>query len=164
MGQRQSYSKEFKDAIRAKILNRGSRSVADVCEAEGIGLSTCANWIRPRVNSSAMKKSKNSHKWNPEQKLKALIETAALSEAELGVYLRREGIFSAQLDEWRKEILSSMTESRKSKFAKDDRDQRIKVLEREILRKDRALAEASALLILQKKVNLIWGHSDEDEK
>lgn len=138
--------------------------MAEVCEEEGIGLSTGANWIRPRVSSSSMKKSKNSHKWNSEQKLKALIETAALSEAELGAYLRREGVFSAQLDEWRKEFLSSMDSSRKSKFAKDDRDQKIKVLEREILRKDRALAEATALLILQKKVNLIWGNSDEDEK
>lgn len=164
MGQRQSYSREFKDAITAKILNRGNRSVAEVCEVEGVGLSTAANWIRPRASSSEMKKQKSSHKWNPEQKLKALMETSSLSESDLGAYLRKEGIFSSQLEEWKKEFLSSMAESWKSKFAKDDRDQKIKILEKEILRKDKALAEASALLILQKKVNLIWGNKDEDEK
>ncbi len=164
VGQRERYSKEFKDAIRAKILNRGNRTIAEVCEEAGVALKTAANWIRPHVMASSMKKQKSSHKWNPEQKLKALIETASLSEAELGAYLRKEGVFSAQLDEWKKEILNSLTSPGKLKVAKDDRDQKIKVLEREILRKDKALAEATALLILQKKVNLIWGNSDEDEK
>ena len=164
MRERQSYSKDFKDSIRAKILSRGNRTVLEICEQEGINPRSAANWIRPRVNDSVMKKSKTSTQWTPEQKLKALIATASLSEAELGAYLRKEGLFAAQLEEWKKEFISSMTSARPKKIAKDDRDQKIKVLEREILRKDRALAEASALLILPKKVNLIWGHKDEDEK
>jgi len=56
-----------------------------------------------------------------------------------------------------------MASMKKSRSKKDERDEKIKKLEREILRKDKALAEASALLILQKKVNLIWGDNDEDE-
>lgn len=164
MRQRQSYSKEFKDAIRTKILSRGSKTVAEVCEAEGINQRSAANWIRARVNDPVMKKQKSSHKWNPEKKLKALMETSNLSESELGVYLRKEGIFISQLEEWKKEFLSSMILVKKSKPAKDDRDQKIKSLEKEILRKDKALAEATALLILQKKVNLIWGNRDEEEK
>jgi transposase len=165
VGERQSYSREFKDAIRAKILNRGNRSVAEVCEEEGVSHRTAANWIRPHVKPEAMKKQKNSSQWNPEQKLKALMETASLSEAELGAYLRKEGIFSHQLDEWKSEFLSLMVASYKPKYTKkDDRDQKIKTLEKEILRKDKALAEATALLILQKKVNLIWGNKDEDDE
>jgi len=50
------------------------------------------------------------------------------------------------------------------KVAKDARDETIRQLEREILRKDKALAEASALLILQKKVDVIWGHGREAAK
>jgi transposase len=99
-----------------------------------------------------------------EQKLKVLMETAALSESELGAYLRKAGLFSQQLDEWKAEFLWSMKSLKKPKPVKDHRDEKIRSLEREILRKDKALAEASALLILQKKVNLIWGNSDEDEK
>lgn len=164
MGQRQSFTCEFKDRVTARILSRGSRTVAEICEEEGVISSTAANWLSLRAKPSAMKKDKNSYKWNPEKKLKALLETASLTESELGTYLRKEGLFSSQLDEWKKEFLTSMTVAQKSKPAKDDRDQKIKSLEKEILRKDKALAEASALLILQKKVNLIWGHSDEDEK
>lgn len=164
MGSRSQYSREFREAIALKIMNRGERTVAEVCEEEGVGHRTAANWIRPHASSSGMKKQKSTTKWNPEQKLKALIESASLSEPELGVYLRKEGLFSHQLEEWKKEFLSSMTPDRKSRVVKDDRDKQIKVLEREILRKDKALAEAAAIIILQKKVNLLWGYKDEDEK
>ena len=163
MGQRQSYTKEFKDAIRVKILSRGNRSVAEICEQEGLKIGTVTNWLKPHGNSAGMKKPSSS-KWSPEQKLKTLIEASSLGEAELGIYLRKSGLFGSQLDEWRKAFLDSMTTNRKPKAGKDERDQQIKSLEKEILRKDKALAEASALLILQKKVNLIWGHKDEDEK
>lgn len=165
MPERQKYSSEFKAAIAAKILNRGNRTIEEVCDEVGVKKVTAANWIRFHVNSSEMKKQKSSVKWSPEQKLKALIETASLSEPELGVYLRKEGLFSTQLDEWRNEFLSSMSSQKKMKILKkDERDKKIKILEREILRKDKALAEASALLILQKKAHLLWGIKDEDEK
>lgn len=164
MGQRQSFTGDFKDRITARILSRGNRSIAEICEEEGIGKSTAANWLRLRAKPFSMKKEKKSHKWDPEKKFKVLLETASLSESELGAYLRKEGLFSTQLDEWKNEFLSSMATIRKSKPAKDDRDQKIRSLEKEILRKDKALAEASALLILQKKVNLIWGRDNEDEK
>lgn len=163
MGQRQSYTKEFKDAIRVKVLGRGNRSVAEICEQEGLKVGTVTNWLKPHGSAAGMKKTQST-KWLPEQKLKAINETFSLSELELGAYLRKHGIFGSQLEEWRKAILDSMTTNRKPKHGKDDRDQQIKTLEKEILRKDRALAEASALLILQKKVNLIWGHPAEDEK
>ena len=164
VGQRKSYTREFKESIRSKILSRGNRTIAEICAEAGVEQNTAANWIRPHAMASGMKKQKSSYKWSPEQKLKALIDTASLSESEIGAYLRKEGIFSSQLEEWKKEILTSLTPSQKLKVAKDDRDQKIKNLEREILRKDKALAEATALLILQKKVNLIWGNRDEDEK
>lgn len=163
MGQRQSYTKEFKDAMRAKILGRGNRSVAEICDQEGLKIGTVTNWLKPHGSSAGMKKTQST-KWSPEQKLKAINETFSLPEAELGAYLRKNGLFGSQLEEWRKGIVDSMTTNRKPKLGKDDRDQQIKSLEKEILRKDKALAEASALLILQKKVNLIWGHKDEDEK
>ena len=101
-------------------------------------------------------------KWTAEAKLKALIETAGLAEPELGVYLRREGLYSYQITAWRAEVLEHFATSPTPK--KDARDETIRQLEREILRKDKALAEASALLILQKKVDVIWGNGREDAK
>lgn len=100
--------------------------------------------------------------WTAEAKLKALVETAGLAEPELGLYLRREGLYSTQIMEWRAEVLAHFETRPMPK--KDARDETIRQLEREILRKDKALAEASALLILQKKVELIWGTQHEAAK
>ena len=98
-------------------------------------------------------------KWTPEAKLKAVVDTTNLVDTDLGRYLRKEGLYSNQVTDWRSEIIQGLAV--KPNYKRDDK---IRVLEREILRKDKALAEASALLILQKKVALIWGRSDEDEK
>ena len=100
--------------------------------------------------------------WTAEAKLKAIVETAGLAEPELGLYLRREGLYYHQITAWRAEILAHLATRPTPK--KDARDETIRQLEREILRKDKALAEASALLILQKKVDLIWGSRDEAAK
>lgn len=164
MREKPSYSSEFKDAVRLKILNRNGKSIHEVCEDEGVKYSTAFNWVHGRVNYAGMKKQKSIVKYSAEQKLKILIETGSLSEAELGAYLRTTGLYSAQLIEWKKEFLFSMSAPKKINARKDDRDKKIKSLEKNILRKDKALAEASALLILQKKVNLIWGESDEDDE
>jgi len=83
-------------------------------------------------------------------------------QPELGELLRKEGLYSHQIDEWKADIVKALTPKVGRPRVKDDRDQRIKELERDVHRKDKALAEASALLILQKKVNLIWG--DEGQK
>jgi hypothetical protein len=100
--------------------------------------------------------------WTAEAKLKALVETTGLAEDELGLYLRREGVYAHQITAWRAEVIAHF-ETRPT-WAKDVRDETIRQLEREILRKDNALAEASALLILQKKVDLIWGNRHEAAK
>jgi transposase len=101
-------------------------------------------------------------KWTPEAKLKAVVDTTNLVDTDIGHYLRKEGLYSNQVTDWRSEIIQGLAV--KPNYKRDERDDKIRVLEREILRKDKALAEASALLILQKKVSLIWGRSDEDEK
>lgn len=107
---------------------------------------------------------KSSHKWSAEEKLKVINDTHALSEQDLGIYLRTHGIHSAQLNEWHADVLKGLAPVKPEKlsFKKDERDEKIKILEREIRRKDKALSEASALLILQKKIGMIWGTNDEE--
>ena len=87
--------------------------------------------------------------WTAEAKLNAIVETAGLAEDELGLYLRREGLYSHQITAWRAEVLAHFATRPTPK--RDARDETIRLLEREIVRKDKALAEASALRILQKK-------------
>ena len=157
-----NHSSEFKEAIVTKIMNRGSQTVNEICDEAGVNRSTAANWIQSRVKLMGMKKEVT--KWSPENKLKAIIETSPMGEQEHGEYLRKAGLHSHNLVEWRAEIISSLKVPRKNASKKDERDLKIKTLERDLSRKDKALAEVSALLILQKKVNLLWGNKDEDEK
>ena len=91
--------------------------------------------------------------------MNAVSDLRHATEAEVGEYLRREGLYAAELEEWKGQMMASL-EAKSKAPSKDERDEKIKQLEREILRKDKALAEASALLILQKKAALIWGGED----
>ena len=159
---RTSHSKEFKDAIVAKLLNRGERTIASVCEEEGVLKSTATNWLNTSASVPGPSRARGRMKWNAEAKLKAVFETSNLDETELGKYLRREGLYSNQVAEWRAAMIERL--DAKPSFARDERDQKISVLEREVLRKDKALAEASALLILQKKADLIWGSKSADAR
>jgi transposase len=162
---RQSYSKEFKDSVVVKILNRGERTIDEVCSEVGVLKTSARNWVQASamVSSKSPKASKGSRmKWTPEAKFKAILDTEKLVDTELGHYLRKEGLYSNQVTEWRAEMMKNL--ALQPKFKRDERDDKIRVLEREILRKDKALAEASALLILEKKVALIWGRSAEGGK
>lgn len=165
MGSRQSFSGEFRSAIVTKIMNRGEQTIEEVCAREGIGHSTAYKWLRNHANVGVMNKNNKLKKWTAEQKLNAIIETAAMNESNLGEYLRRAGLHSHQLVEWREDTLRGLAPiARQNQLQRDDRDRKIKELERELLRKDRAFAEAWALLILQKKIDLIWGSKNEDKK
>ncbi|RYZ91469.1 MAG: IS3 family transposase [Proteobacteria bacterium] len=159
MGRESSYSKEFRDSIVSKIVNRRNQSVSEVCEAEGINQYTAANWLRS-ATMPAMKKKNRSRKWTAKQKLKAISETLTATETEVGTYLRKEGLHSHELSEWQEQALASLESSSKAQPSREEFNklqEELKRLEREVLRKDKALAEASALLILQKKIGTDLG-------
>ena len=95
-----------------------------------------------------------------------VIETAPLSEAELSQYCREKGLLVEQVKEWRSAcIMGTMSETQRKvaekKQAREDK-KRIKQLERELNRKEKALAEAAALLVLRKKLRAYYGEEDED--
>jgi transposase len=161
-----NYSKEFKDVIVQKLMNRGHLSIRDVCEREGLKKSTVHNWLIARGRVTGMKKSVEEKKWSAEAKLKSLNETSALGELELGLYLRREGLYGHQLTEWRKDVLKSLDgeRARPQGPRRDERDERIKELERDLLRMEKALAEASARMMLEKKADLFWANREAAKK
>ncbi|MBK5006081.1 transposase [Pseudomonas sp. S32] len=95
-----------------------------------------------------------------EAKMAAIMETAALSELEIGEYCRRKGIFPEQITDWRNAFIASSTKQSTAKNVSAGQSRadknRIRELERELRRKDAALAEAAALLVLRKKLNAYW--------
>jgi transposase-like protein len=85
-----------------------------------------------------------------------------ISEVDLGALLRREGLHEAQLAEWREAVQEALEGTRAKKSRSSAEAKRIRQLERELKRKDKALAETAALLVLKKKAQAIWGDGDDD--
>lgn len=87
-----------------------------------------------------------------------IVTASGLGETALGELLRKEGLHEATLVEWRAAALEGIAPRRVNRADL----KRIAKLEKELARKDKALAEAAALLILQKKVRELWGDGDDD--
>lgn len=141
----------------------------------GIAQGTLSRWLRSAGTIDAVKKSKNliesdprprrTEERNAEDKFRLVAEAAQLSESELGAFLRREGLHHADLDAWRASMLAALSPGTvQSKAAKSVELRKVRELESELRRKDKALAEAAALLVLQKKVRALWGDEDDDTR
>jgi transposase-like protein len=114
-------------------------------------------------SSTTAPTSKRAQDWSAEEKVALVLEAAATPAAELGALLRRRGVHEAQLDEWRKQMTEGVrSPGRAERKATAAETQRIRQLERELKRKDKALAETAALLVLKKKAQAIWGDEDDD--
>lgn len=158
------YSPVYKQEIVKKLVLRGSKTISQFCSEHNLVISTVTRWQTEYGSVPGMKSKKNKSKLSPESILKIIAETYSLNEEELGIYLRTNGLHTHQLEEWRQTILSSMNQPKVNLNKKDERDFKIKDLERNLRKKDAALAEVSALLILQKKANLLWPSPAEDEE
>ena len=104
--------------------------------------------------------AKQAKQWGPEEKLRAVIEYEKLDGEARGKYLREKGLYSVDIERWRAEMLAAVGKRSKDRNAQG---QRIRKLEAELRRKEKALAETAALLVLKKKAQAIWG-DPEDEK
>jgi len=161
-----NYSESFRNQAVEKLLAPNSGSIKDVAEKIGVPGSTLFGWKQKYANSHGMKKSKSSkNQWTAEQKLKAVAETLNLSESERGEYLRKNGLLSSDLESWREEsLLGLKTVGRPKKdpevfeLRKDKKE-----LERDLRRKEKALAEMSARVVLLKKSREIFGVGEDDE-
>ena len=105
-------------------------------------------------------KKRRPQDWTAEEKLVAVLEYEKLKEQERGTYLREKGLHSVHIERWKQQILEGLKSSKSGK--KDPRDTKIKELEKELGRKEKALAEAAALLVLKKKAQDIWGDGEAE--
>ena len=116
---------------------------------------------------SATTKYKNADKWSSQDKFMVVLETANLTEIEFSEYCREKGIYPEQVKEWKEACINANDNAREksTKVGKELRVERKEKekLEKELARKEKALAEAAALLVLRKKADAIWGTDEEDE-
>jgi transposase-like protein len=175
------YTEAFKGKIVQRLLLPGAPTARALSQETGIPQSSLSRWVRDarKVRPMASKKDLPEHSepprpprrtedWTAEERLRVVNAASRLSEAELGALLRREGLHQAQLDVWRDAVHQASLDAlqpatgpgKGGKGASEAR--RIRELEKQLRRKDKALAEAAALLVLSKKVNALWGDGDDD--
>jgi len=109
---------------------------------------------------------RNPEKWSPEDKFAVVLETAAMNEAELSEYCRKKGLFAEQIADWKENCLQgNATAADQSKAVQKQirlAHKENKQLKRELRRKEKALAETAALLVLRKKMHAIWGEDEAE--
>jgi transposase-like protein len=158
------YPEAFIEQALVKVFSRGQRSVNAVAADLNVNHHTLKYWMKNKSVTAGdlpAVKEKRPQDWTVEEQLTALQETHALAPEALQVWCRERGVFVHHLDAWKAAFCAGGKEpalgARELRTLKDE----IEKLKREVLRKDKALAEAAALLILQKKFRALW--EDEDK-
>jgi transposase len=162
------YSEEFKKSAVQKFLSRGSRPGAQVVEELGVSIHSLYQWSKEYAKGPVMEKEqKRPQDRTTQEKFNAVMAFDRLPEegGERGMFLRREGFYTANIDEWRSQMqkglepeeLQNASRSEMAKMSGEIRD-----LKKEICRKNAALAETTALLVLKKKADLIWGTGENE--
>ncbi len=155
-----TYSDEFKDSIVVKMLPPNRVSVAQLAKETGIPRDTLYGW-RARAGAQTDLPATPAAPvgaLSSAEKFAVVVETAILNELEVGEYCRRKGLYAEQIAAWRATCRRANEPLPSSVEQAERRAERAQItsLTRELQRKDRALAEAAALLLLQKKVRAIW--------
>ena len=167
------YTDSFKIHAVEKVLNRSNGvNVRDVSESLGIGFSTLQKWIRQSKNQEfeaaspdeiiLVTKEKRPQDWTLEERLNVVIAGGSLSEEAISLLCREQGIYPHHIKQWKSDFISGHTVSANINKQTDNKNLKseIKTLQKELNRKDKALAETAALLVLQKKVHAIWGSNE----
>lgn len=162
------YSEEFKEATIKKMMPPHPVSIPQLSRDTGVSDVTLYKWRKQYRNKGVAvpANNKKSEDWTAEDKLAIVIETASFNEIQLSEYCRKKGLYKEQIDQWKASALSGYKNSAQlnkvqTRNRREDK-QKIKNLEHELKRKEKALAETAALLVLSKKWNAIWGENEED--
>lgn len=158
---KKQYSDEFKEQALAKVYSRGQRTIQSIADESNLSIHTLKNWMKSTTTTDTPNpnQTKRPQDWRPEERLLALHESHGLSGEALNAWCRQRGLFAHQLVQWQSDFCAAAQprsgggDSQVLRVLKAD----IQRLERELNRKDKALAEAAALLILQKKVRALLG-------
>ena len=128
----------------------------------GVSQATLSRWLKAARTVDVMIADK-SGKWTTADKLRVIVEASQLDAKELGAFLRKEGLHEATLREWQDAATAGLSTPKKpSRAKKSPEAKQIQELERDLRRKEKAMAEMAAIITLQKKVREIWGDADGD--
>lgn len=162
-----AYSVERRAAVLKRMQAPNAVPLRQLAREEGIAEATLHKWrCEARAQGQLLADAQAAPEgWSSRDKFAAVLETAALNETDLAAYCRQRGLYPEQIQAWRAACEEAndwnRTSTRRLSQAVKDERQRIKALERDLARKDKALAEAAALLVLRKKAAAIWGGGED---
>lgn len=155
------FSLAYKQKMLDRLTGKDAVSARQLSLETGLRQQTLSRWLQDACSLSVMRPTRPTKEWSIDEKIRVLAKAGGLTGAELTAFLDREGLRLAEYEQWR---LALAEEGRASLAT----TKRIRALERELARKEKALAEAAALLVLKKKVNRLWegegdGTDEENE-
>lgn len=154
------YGQAFKERAVARLLPPESAPIQQVSQELGISVATLERW-----RADALAAPTRDRVWTAAARLQAVIATAAMDEAQRSAWCRENGVYPTQLQLWKENATAALSETpEEGVSAQQSREakRRIKELERDVRRKDKALAETTALLVLSKKFEAILQRDEEE--
>lgn len=173
------YSSGLKASMLRRLVGPDRISATRLSEETGVCQATLSRWLREAreeekrgngvertADPVAESRPVRPNDLPAAEKLRLVREAAQVPEEELGAFLRRHGLHEAQLEEWRQKVeeaaLSALGTAKRGRARRSPEAQQVRALERELARKDKALAEVTALLALKKKLDALLGDEDDD--
>lgn len=159
------YGKEYKDRVVARLLPPESAPVERVSAEVGVSASTLERWLAEALELASGGGEPARRVWTAAARLQAVIATASLDETAKSAWCREQGVYPQELTQWSASALDALADPKAATSGASNNGaerRRVKELERELRRKDKALAEAAALLVLSKKLSAIF-QEDADE-
>ncbi len=168
------YAVERKESVVRRMLESPDLSIRQLSQETGISAWSLYDWRKKAIERDRTVAVKSKHpgkhpsgaKRSAAQKIAVVAETAPLNEAELAEYCRTQGLYPEEIKAWRAAAEEAMggglISAKAHRDALSAEKKHSKALERELHRKERALAETAALLILRKKLAALWGEKEEE--
>ncbi len=173
MRQVTKYTDAIKASVLSKALSANAPGIIELAKEFNIPKTTIYTWVFNMKNKNNKKDRapKRPKDQTPAFKLQAVMDTLGKTEQEQSAYCRTEGIYYEHIESWKQQILESLgaasgtsnkAEEKENKAKNQRIEDEMKQLKSNLKRKDKALAELTALLVLKKKADLLWGESEDD--
>ena len=160
------YSEEIKKRVLARVTGSEKENILKVSIDEKINKGTIYKWIKEAEVKEGVNISRLSGNWTSEDKFHMVLESAPLTEQELGEYCRRKGTYIDDIKAWKVQCVnannSRMEDPKELKAELKEEKDKNRRIEKELRFKEKALAETAALLVLRKNVHAIWGDQEEE--
>jgi transposase len=162
------YSDEMKESILKRMMPPNNEAISKLDDETGITEATLYKWRKDAraAGNATPGDGQGSEQWNSEDKFLIVMETFAMNGAELAEYCRKKGLYKEQIEAWRDTCLNAngreFNETKQLNQELKEEKKKAKVLEKDLRKKEKALAEAAAILLLRKKAQAIWGDQEDE--